>query len=92
MEHDEFETDLEIEEVMLIYKKWLNDQSIQINEKQVFDILQYYFPDVETENEKFINKIRCKLWDKNLDIQICLKILKKKINDVYTIWFSRNLF
>lgn len=77
MEHDEFETDLEIEEVMLIYKKWLNDQSIQINEKQVFDILQYYFPDVETENEKFINKIRCKLWDKNLDIQICLENIRE---------------
>lgn len=77
MEHDEFETDLEIEEVMLIYKKWLNDQSIQINEKQVFDILQYYFPDVETEDEKFINKIRCKLWDKNLDIQICLENIRE---------------
>ena len=77
MEHDEFETDLEIEEVMLIYKKWLNDQSIQINEKQVFDILQYYFPDVETESEKFINKIRCKLWDKNLDIQICLENIRE---------------
>ena len=77
MEHDDFETDLEIEEIMIIYKRWLNDPSFQISEKQVFDILQYYFPDVETENDKFINKIRCKLWDKNMDIQICLENIRE---------------
>lgn len=82
MEYDEFETELEIEEVMVIYKKWLNNQSlnnqsVNITEKQVFDILQYYFPEVETENEKFINKIRCKLWDKTLDIQICLENIRE---------------
>lgn len=77
MEYDEMESDLEIEEIMILYKKWLNVQSTQMTEKQVFDILQYYFPEVETELEKFVNKIKCKLWDKNLEIQICLENIKE---------------
>ena len=33
----------------------------------------YYFPDIEIENQKYIHRIRCSIWDKTMDIHIALQ-------------------
>jgi len=44
-------------------------RSLNISDRQILDLISYFFPMVEIEREKFIYKIKCSLWDKNADIQ-----------------------
>lgn len=72
---DETESDFEVEEIFLLYKQWCssNDEtSNNMTTKQMLDIIMYFFPTVEIEEEKFISKIRCSLWDKRMDIDIAM--------------------
>lgn len=82
MVEDDLETELEIEEIILLFRKWsgTNNQSNQnisnINDKKVLDLLSYYHPELEIEQDKYIGKVRCLLWDKQLEIQIAMDNLK----------------
>jgi hypothetical protein len=82
MIEDITETDLEIEEIIVLFRKWceLNNKAISsLNDKQVLELISYFFPNVETERDKFISHIRCTLWDKHLDIQVALNNMKDTI-------------
>jgi hypothetical protein len=82
MVFDETEYELEIEEIILLCKKWCQNRGESLcilNDKQMIDVLINYFPNIEIENEKYISKIRCRLWDKQLDIQIALDKLVENI-------------
>lgn len=79
MIEDEFETELEIEEVLILFRKWCEIKNMNIptlNDKKLIDLLCYYYPSVEIDQDKFISKIRCSLWDKQLDIQTAMDSLK----------------
>jgi len=52
-----------------------------LNEKQMLDLILYYFPHIEIEKEKYVYKIRSTLWDKQLDIQTALEQLKEDIRE-----------
>jgi|TARA_B110000285_G_scaffold235423_1_gene317052 hypothetical protein len=72
---DDSEFDFEIEEIVSLFKKWCginNIGSINLNDKQIIDLIQYFFPSIDIERDKFISGIRCELWDKQLDIQTAL--------------------
>lgn len=79
---DETELDFEIEEVVSLFKKWCginNIGSINLNDKQIIDLIQYFFPSIEIERDKYISGIRCDLWDKQQDIQTALDRLKETL-------------
>jgi hypothetical protein len=80
---DETESDLEIEEVLVLFRRW-NDAPSTMNDKQIIDLIIHFFPNVEIERDKYISKLRCSLWDKSLDIQIALTHLKETIREKYT--------
>jgi hypothetical protein len=80
---DETESDLEIEEVLVLFRRW-NDAPSTMNDKQIIDLIIHFFPNVEIERDKYISKLRCSLWDKALDIQIALTHLKETIREKYT--------
>lgn len=73
--YDETESNFELEELFVLYKQWCNtnnEASSGMTTKQMLDIIIYFFPTVEVEQEKFISKIRCSLWDKRMDIDIAM--------------------
>lgn len=79
---DENEFDFEIEEVVSLFKKWCNINnigSINLNDKQIIDLIQYFFPTIEIERDKNISGIRCGLWDKLQDIQTALDRMKETL-------------
>ena len=79
MIEDEFETELEIEEIIILFRKWCETNNMNIstlNDKKIIDLLYYYYPSVEIDQDKYISKIRCSLWDKQLDIQTAMDSLK----------------
>ena len=87
MEPDETELELEISEIAVLFKKWSEsrrESSSQISEKQISekhicDLITYFYPEVEIEGEKYIYKIKNKMWDKQLDIQMAMEDLKDRL-------------
>jgi hypothetical protein len=86
MIEDDVETDLEIEEVVILFRKWCeqkNEMVSHLTDKQMLDIIAYYYPSLEIERDKFIARIRCTLWDKQMDIQIALDDMKLYLQHEY---------
>jgi hypothetical protein len=83
---DETETDLEIEEVIILFRKWCetnNEMVSNLSDKQILDLIAYFFPNVEIDRDKYLSKVRCTLWDKQLDIQVALDNLKETVRSKY---------
>jgi len=83
---DENEIDFEIEEIIILFKQWCETKREMVNtlnDKQILDLISYYYPDIEIEKDKFICKIKCSLWDKQIDIQVALDNLKDTLRLKY---------
>jgi hypothetical protein len=86
IEYDETETDFEIEEITFLFRKWCDSKGetfTNMNDKQIIDLITYYYPTAEIDRDKYICKIRCSLWDKQMDIHIALENLKEHITSKY---------
>jgi len=84
---DTTEFDFEIEEIVCLFKKWgvtMNIGSVNLNDKQIIDLIQYFFPSIDIERDKYIIGIRCNLWDKQLDIQVALDNMKESTRNKFT--------
>lgn len=86
MVYDEFEMDLEIEEISGLFRSW--GESVKwkngyLSESQILDAISYFFPDVEIEKQKYIHRFRCNTWDKTLDIQVALQEMALSIKTTH---------
>jgi hypothetical protein len=82
MEHDDTELELEVSEVAVLFKKWSEsrrESPVQLSEKQMCDLIIYFYPEVEIEGDKYIYKIKNKMWDKQLDIQMAMEDHKDRL-------------
>lgn len=85
---DETETEFEIDEVVTLFRRWceLNRQTVTtLNDKQILDIIAYFFPAVDIERDKYLAGIRCSMWDKQLDIHIALDSMKGVLRETHTV-------
>jgi hypothetical protein len=80
---DEGETDFEIEEMVELFRIWSGGQII--TNGSVSDIISHYHPEIDIEGYKYIQKIRSRLWDKHLDLQIAINIIRDDLI------FSKNI-
>jgi|UniRef100_A0A6C0H2B2 hypothetical protein len=77
---DDNENHFEVDELLQLFRKWCenNHETVpNLNEKQIIDLISYFYPNIETEDEKYISKIRNILWDKSMDIQMALDSFKE---------------
>jgi hypothetical protein len=84
---DETETDFEIDEMVTLFRRWceLNGHSVTtLNDKQILDIIAYFFPLVDIDRDKYLTGIRCSLWDKQLDIHIALDDTKRVLRETHS--------
>ena len=72
----------EIDELCTLFKRWMgaNSSASMIGDRQMQDLIAFYFPEIEMENHKYVYGIRCSLWDKPMDIQESLDHLKEYLN------------
>ena len=70
----------EIDEFVALYKQWCGQGGVSLNDAKMLDLIRFYYPDVEIEGDKYIQNIRCRLWDKALDIQVALSSLKRPLS------------
>lgn len=95
-----YEMEYEIEEICYLFKQWcsqlktehvdenanMNYKSSILNDKQILDLIAYFFPEVEIEQDKYIYKIKCSLWNKQQDIQFAMDNLKDFLQSKYYIY------
>jgi len=89
---DENEIDFEIEEIVILFRKWCisNSETLtNLNDKQILDVISYFYPHLEIERDKYISGIRSSLWDKQLDIQVALENMKHALREKNTTNASR---
>jgi hypothetical protein len=83
METDETEIEFEVSEISTLFNRWCEmrkEPSFHISEKQVVDLITFFYPDVELDQDKFVYKMRCSMWNKQMDILMAIDDLKEKYN------------
>lgn len=71
---DDAENDFEIDEISELFRKWSGGKIL--TDGAILGMISHYHPEIDVENDKYIQKIRCRLWDKQLDIQMSIDIIK----------------
>jgi hypothetical protein len=77
MVQDITEIELEIGEIATLFKMWRGNTT-NMCEKQIVDIINYFYPDVEIDDNKYIYRMRNTLWDKQMDIQTAMNEIKQE--------------
>ena len=101
IETNEFTNELEIGEILYLFKYWCKTNNSDIPttimslstfyENEIIKILRHFYPNIKILDNKFITNIQCSLWNKNKDIDNSLEQLKttyKKQNKDVIIDFS----
>ena len=84
---DEENEELEIDEIVVLFRSWLSKKYVNkiekqnLQEEEILNILRYYYPDLDIEGDKFVYRIRCTLWDKNIDIEAALSVFKEQARE-----------
>jgi hypothetical protein len=63
--------ELEVDEICSLFTHYYKGN---ITEKNVIDLIRHYYPDIIIEDDKYLLKVRCKLWNKKQDI---IDVIKK---------------
>jgi len=84
---DETESGFEIEELSSLYRQWsINNISINkitnalLSDKQILDLIIYFFPTIDISRDKYLSNVRCILWDKQLDIQVAMNQMQQDLS------------
>jgi len=77
--NDNFE--YEVNEILYLYKKWSGVKTF--TEKEVMDILAYFYPEIEIDKNKYIYRIKCSMWDKQADVQMSMDCFKEVMQTKY---------
>jgi hypothetical protein len=87
MVYDVAEYDLEIDEIAMLFRMDCRNKSelANVSDKQILDLILYFFPQVEIENEKYVQKWRCQLWDKSADIEMVLSTIRADTSSFLTM-------
>ena len=85
MIHDETEPETEIGEIATLFRQWSNTS---ISETQIVNILAHFFHDCEIDQGKYIYRMRCKLWDKQVDIMMAMEDLRDKNGQLSSVYDS----
>ncbi len=73
----------EIGEICNLIKKWNKpgEDNRNIGEKQMLDMIYYFYPNIVVENQKYIYDICCNLWDKHGDILTMMNKIKEELKE-----------
>ncbi len=70
MTEDCTEIELEIGELAVLFKQW--NRGTGLKETEIVNILQHFHPEIDIDQQKYIYKWKCNLWDKAADIETAL--------------------
>ena len=75
----------EIDEICNLFNDWCigNKQNINVNEEQLREMILCLYPDIKIDDNKYINNVVCKLWDKQLHIDMAMSAMKLDENNSF---------
>lgn len=80
MIQDDSEQYMEIDELAYLYNDWSKTNGNQpIQNERLVELIQFYYPNVEWQEEKYIHGYKNKLWNKQTDTLIALDAIKTEI-------------
>ena len=85
--YDDNESDFEIDELVILYKKWCTTNEhnhYNFSNLQILDLIRHFFPNIEIDKERFLSGVCSKLWDKHIDIQIALDNMRETLRSEYS--------
>lgn len=85
--YDDNETDFEIDEIVILYKKWCNvtkRNHYNFSNTQILDLIGHFFSNVEIDKDRYLSGISSKLWDKHADIQTSLDNMRDDLRQEYS--------
>jgi hypothetical protein len=83
---DQDEVDFEIEELTSVFRDWSKRTPILLNESQILDILGYYYPTILVQGNKYIQGIRCSMWDKGGDIRDSITNMVELVDPIVSFY------
>jgi hypothetical protein len=101
---------LEMDELSQLFRIWVSknvsiktkkeNKKYLLNETKIGHILAYYKPELSIQNEKYIIGFKCLMWDKDLDIQNSMNVLRESyipneqfsfsLHDAYLFYMGKN--
>ena len=84
MVEDETESGLELEEIRILSGR------NSFSDEQILDLIQYFYPNVIVENDKYIQEIRCIIWNKTDSLQQFFETIRTdtdiSVYDAYVLY------
>lgn len=80
IQDDDIDHDFEIDELSILFKLWCENQGETVSSfshSQLLDLIDYFYPNIEIDQDKYIYKIHCSLWDKQMDVQAVMETLQE---------------
>jgi len=83
------ETNLELNEILFLYNKYGKNKKQNLNETLIKLILQCFYSKQEVIDNKFINGVKCKLWDKKKEIGLFIEKFDINIEDNLNVIYKK---
>jgi hypothetical protein len=82
----EGENELEVDEVVLLFKQYNSGKqntglNLQLTDPLLLDLIHHFYPDTTIIENKFIQQVKCTLWDKRMDVLNSLELFKLKCSE-----------
>ena len=79
----EYDSELEIDELLALFRQWLNNGKIclNMNETLLIDLIHHFYPDISILDNKFIQNVKNTTWDKRNDVTNSLELFKLKCSE-----------
>ena len=68
--------ELEIDELCALFKQWTSVGKALINDAFIIELIQHFYPDVVIEDHKYILHVKCKLWNKRVEVVNAMKLFQ----------------
>ena len=79
----EGENELEVDEVVVLFKQFNTGKhlNMHLSESLLLDLIHHFYPDTTIMENKFIQQVKCTLWDKRTDVLNSLELFKLKCSE-----------
>ena len=100
----EWGAELEVDELLILFKQFNNGKNnlllnLNLTETLLLDLIHHFYPDISILDNKFIQHVKCSLWEKRNEVLNSLELFKlkcseqeelltKSLNDAYEYYTS----
>ena len=77
----EYDSELEVDELLTLFNSGKHSINMNMNETLFVDLIRHFYPDVSIVDNKFIQHVKCSLWDKKNDVINSLELFKLKCSE-----------